>query len=184
MRRVRSLFTVLTPAILAGCATLPSGPAVLVLPGQGKGFDQFQADNAVCRDFALQQVGGLSPGQALDESTARSAATTALLGAAIGAAADGGRGAGIGAASGALLGTAVGTGVGAESAGETQRRYDFAYMQCMYARGHQVPVGGATGYSGTRGYAALPPPPPGEHAPSRVPPPPRGRPPPPPPDAD
>jgi hypothetical protein len=29
-----------------------------------------------------------------------------------------------------------------------QRRYDMAYMQCMYAKGHQVPVpGGRPGYN-------------------------------------
>lgn len=29
--------------LLAGCATVPSGPSVLVLPGSGKTFEQFQA---------------------------------------------------------------------------------------------------------------------------------------------
>jgi len=36
-----------------------------------------------------------------------------------------------------------------------QRRYDMAYMQCMYAKGHQVPVpGGRSGYN-----SSTPPPP-------------------------
>src|SRR5215212_9603838 len=30
---------------------------------------------------------------------------------------------------------------------EAQRRYDFAFVQCMYARGHKVPVSG--GYTNT-----------------------------------
>jgi len=62
-----------------------------------------------------------------------------------------GVGAAIGAATGRLdVGTAVGAGglllgasegarVGAISAGILQWRYDMAYVQCMYAKGHQVP---------------------------------------------
>ena len=49
---------------------------------------------------------------------------------------------------------------GAASAGasyDTQRRYDFAYVQCMYAKGHKVPVSG--GYTSTP--AGVGPPPPG-----------------------
>ena len=37
---------------------------------------------------------------------------------------------------------------------EVQRRYDFAYLQCMYAKGHRVPVSG--GY--TSAPAGNPPP--------------------------
>jgi len=155
---------------------------MMVLPGHGSSFEDFQADNALCRGYADQQIGGVTAQQALDESTARSAVTTALLGAAIGAAVDGGHGAGIGAATGALLGTAAGSGIGAESAVETQRRYDFAYAQCMYARGHQVPVPGVWRYRGSRAYAS--PPPPRASSAVRVPPPPPGRPPPPPPGAE
>jgi hypothetical protein len=33
----------------AGCATVPTGPSVMVLPGSGKNFEQFQADDGVCR---------------------------------------------------------------------------------------------------------------------------------------
>jgi len=41
-----------------------------------------------------------------------------------------------------------------------QRRYDMAYMQCMYAKGHQVPVpGGRTGYNSSGQQQAPPPPP-------------------------
>ena len=49
---------------------------------------------------------------------------------------------------------------GAASAGpsyDVQRRYDFAFVQCMYAKGHKVPVSG--GYTGTP--AGVGPPPPG-----------------------
>ena len=52
---------------LAGCATIPTGPSVMVLPGQGKPFEQFQADDAVCRQWASAQV-GTTPGNASTES--------------------------------------------------------------------------------------------------------------------
>jgi hypothetical protein len=38
---------------------------------------------------------------------------------------------------------------------EVQRRYDFAYIQCMYSRGHKVPVAG--GYTNAPG-GSIPPP--------------------------
>ena len=74
--------------VLAGCATAPRGPSVLVLPGQGRPFEQFQADVTVCKSWAAQQVKG------------------AFMDA---------------------------------PSWEVQRRYDNAYVQCMYAKGHQVP---------------------------------------------
>ena len=57
-----------------------------------------------------------------------------------------------------------------------QQRYDFAYQQCMYARGHQIPVarGSVPRQSGTTAAPSAPP------APSSPPPPPAGSPPSPP----
>src|SRR5437588_83074 len=43
--------------LLAACTTVPQGPRVMVLPGAGKSFDQFQTDDAVCRQWASQQAG-------------------------------------------------------------------------------------------------------------------------------
>src|SRR5579871_1528085 len=45
---------------LAGCASVPEGPGVLVLPGPGKTFDQFRLDDIDCRQFAGGQLGGSS----------------------------------------------------------------------------------------------------------------------------
>jgi hypothetical protein len=42
---------------LNGCATVPTGPSVMVLPGPGKPFDLFQAEDATCRQWARQQIG-------------------------------------------------------------------------------------------------------------------------------
>jgi hypothetical protein len=176
--------------VLSGCATIPSGPSVMVLPGGGKGFDQFQADDAVCRQWASQQV-GTTPGQASTQSTVSGAAigtaVGAAAGAAIGAAAGNpGAGAAIGAGGGLLGGTAIGAGTGGEARMTAQRRYDVAYMQCMYAKGNQIPVPRGSYPAATAPQAASPappppPPPPPTAVPSNVPPPPPGSPPPPPP---
>jgi hypothetical protein len=40
--------------LLCGCATMPTGPSVLVLPGTGKPFEQFQEDNAECQYWAAE----------------------------------------------------------------------------------------------------------------------------------
>ncbi len=44
--------------LCAGCVTTPTGPTVKVMPGPEKSFEQFQADDAVCRQWSLQQAGG------------------------------------------------------------------------------------------------------------------------------
>jgi hypothetical protein len=88
MRATWMAAAVVTTLACAGCATAPAGPSVLVLPGTGRPFEQFQADVHVCREWAANQVRG-----AFVEVPAF----------------------------------------------EVQRRYDNAYVQCMYAKGHQVP---------------------------------------------
>ncbi len=143
---------------LAGCATVPTGPSVMVLPGQGKPFELFQMDDAACRQWAQSQT-GTTPGQASTESALSSAVIGTLLGAALGAAigaasGDAGVGAAIGAGSGALGGTMVGLDASQAAAGSVQWRYDVAYQQCMYAKGNQIPVRGTP----QQRYSAPPPP--------------------------
>lgn len=75
---------------ISACATQPTGPRVLVLPGNSKSFEQFRDDDVSCRQYALSQAG---------------------------------RGA-------------------SRDAADAQGRYDVAYVQCMYASGHRVPVPG------------------------------------------
>jgi outer membrane lipoprotein SlyB len=174
VNRRLSAVAILTAAILGGCATIPVGPSVLVLPGSGKSFEQFQADNAVCRQFAEFQVGGRTATQVAQESATQSAVLGTAVGAAVGAAVGKGHGAAIGAASGLALGTAMGAAPAYASAGELQRRYDFGYVQCMYARGNRVPVPAGLSAGPTapryappppsetsRYYGTPPPPPPG-----------------------
>jgi hypothetical protein len=178
----------LVPAILLiGCATLPPRPSVMALPGSSKSFDEFQFDDGTCRSWAEQQI-GVAPQTATADQAIQSAAIGTGIGAAAGAAigaASGhpGAGAAVGAGSGLLVGSAVGAGR-ADAAGHAlQERYDAAYVQCMYAKGNQVPVergSVATPPRVTRRSAAPPPPPSKPYR--RIPPPPPGAPPPPPPD--
>ena len=126
-------------AALAGCVTVPSGPSVMVLPGDGRSFDQFRYDEGDCRNYAYSQVGGATAGQAQADSVARSAILGTLLGAAVGVAiGDSGRAAATGAGVGLAMGAAAGSGAAQNSAYGTQRRYDMAYQQCMYSKGHRI----------------------------------------------
>jgi hypothetical protein len=166
---------------LAGCVRIPPGPNVMVMPGAGKSFEAFAYDDAECRDWAASRV---------DTSARRSATNTALAGAAVGTVVGAATGAAIGAAAGdpatgAAVGAGVGllggTAVGADDAEyarwSVQRRYDAAYMQCMYAKGNRVPAARSS-----RAAMAYTPPPSAPRG--NIPPPPRGRPPLPPPDVE
>jgi outer membrane lipoprotein SlyB len=155
----KCVMLILVLGVVSACATVPTGPSVMVLPAAGKPFDQFQLDDMVCRQYAQQQV-GVAPGQAATQS----AVNTAVLGTAIGAAAGAaigaatghpGVGAAVGAGGGLLTGTAAGAQAGAVSSGALQERYDIAYVQCMYAKGDQVP-----GVAVAPSPSAPPPPPP------------------------
>jgi hypothetical protein len=160
--------------ILGACAVVPAGPSVMALPGTGKSFDQFRADDASCRQFAVGQVGGVTTNEAAANSAVGSAAVGTALGAAAGAAFNGGTGAAVGAGVGLLVGSAFGASASQGSAYEVQRRYDYAYLQCMYANGERVPMRGhmvSTAPAGAYSTQALPPPPP---PPGMPPPPPPG----------
>jgi hypothetical protein len=151
---------------LAACATAPTGPSIAVLPGSTKSFDEFRYDDGTCRQYAHEQVAGLTPDRAAEQSGVRSAAVGALLGAAAGAAIDGHSGAGVGAGVGLLCGGLAGTAAANQSAYDAQRRYDIGYQQCMYSKGHRVPVSGRYAPSVTSAPTPYyPPPPPYGYAP-------------------
>jgi hypothetical protein len=141
MRCMKLSAVVLTPPLLLldACASQAMSPTVGVMPAPGKPFDVFQVDQAVCKDFAYQQVQGSA--QQANNTQVGTALIATLLGAGLGAAVGGGRGAaiGAGAGAGAVGGTAVGAGSSANAQGSMQQRYDLAYAQCIYARGNQVP---------------------------------------------
>ena len=129
-------------ALLCSCATVPTGPSVLVLPGTGKSFDVFRVDDGECRGYAYTQVNGATPDKAGATTGVGSAVVGTAMGAAAGALINGGSGAAVGAGAGLLLGALVGTGLSQESAYASQQRYDNGYVQCMYFKGNRVPIYG------------------------------------------
>ena len=93
--------------LLGACAgTPPTRPSLLSLPGTGKTLEQFNADDAGCRQYAAVHAAGSAGGEWT----------------------------------------------------QAQRAYDYAYVQCMFAKGHKVPVPGR--YTSAPPAGAPPPPPP------------------------
>jgi hypothetical protein len=80
----------LAASLLAACVHVPAGPSMMVsvLPSLGKDIEQFRNDDYLCRQFAHEQVSGISANK-----------TAAWI---------------------------------------VQQRYDFSYLQCMYAQGHRI----------------------------------------------
>jgi hypothetical protein len=128
--------------LAAGCATLPAGPSVMSLPGSRKNFDEFRADDVDCRQFASVQVGGTTPAKSATESGVASAAIGTAIGAGAGALMAGSSGAGVGAGIGLVTGALVGQSYAGGAYYSVQQQYDFAYQQCMYAKGNKIPVSG------------------------------------------
>ncbi len=103
----RLMIILTSSAMLAtlGCASIPTGPSVMVLPGVGLTLEHFSKDNIICQQFASLQVSG-TPNQAEINNSHANTATSSTF------------------------------------ADDAQLRYDMAYIQCMYIKGHQVPVHG------------------------------------------
>jgi hypothetical protein len=142
-KRIQRYTTLLAIVILSGCVTIPSGPSVLVLPAPGKTIEQFHVEDVSCRQWAGERT-GMSAQDTANKNTVSGAAVGTAIGAGAGAligAASGqaGEGAAIGAGTGLLLGTASGASAGQQYGWEAQQRYDYAYVQCMYAKGNQIP---------------------------------------------
>jgi hypothetical protein len=120
--------------MLAGCAATPMGTTVQTMPGPGKTFEAFQADNASCKSFAADQVRGQA--DAANQRAVGAAALTTVLSAGLGAAVGGAVG---DAGNGAATGAAIGANSSANDQGMIQLQYDNAFSQCMYAKGELVP---------------------------------------------
>jgi hypothetical protein len=166
---------------LAGCTTVPTSPSTMALPGTGKPFDQFRYDDGACRQYAYEAIGGQTASAAQSDSAVRSTLAGAAIGAMIGAAVSGGHGAAVGAGVGGGAGAIAGVGASEVSGYEAQRRYDNAYTQCMYAKGHRVAVSDGRYYRYSPAHYPPPPPPPRYSYRYPPPPPPGYYPPPPPP---
>ncbi len=138
----RAASAALAVLTLAACAETPMGPTVNVMPGPGKSFEVFAADQNFCRYFAEQQVQGQA--QNANNRAVGSAVIGTLVGAGLGAATgaafgNAGAGAAIGAGTGVIGGSAVGGSMSNNAQGNIQIQYNNAYAQCMFAKGHQVP---------------------------------------------
>lgn len=147
---------VLLGITLAGCATAPTGPRVTSLPGTGMSFEQFRYDDKQCRQYAHSRI---HP-NAANNVGVRNAAVGTAIGAVAGAAIGGQHGAGVGAGVGLVGGSMAGASESQYVAYDTQRQYDSAYLQCMYGKGHKVPVPAGMQHEGARPAPAPPPPPP------------------------
>lgn len=113
---VRRFISFLALLALGGCATIPTGPSVRVLPGPGKTIEQFQVEDEICRQWAGQQI-GISPQETVNQNAATGAVVGTFIGAGLGAAIGAATGhpaagAAIGAGSGLLVGTANGANAG------------------------------------------------------------------------
>jgi hypothetical protein len=154
---------------LSACATAPMSPSLVTLPGTGRSFDQFRADDYNCRLYGEVQIGLRS---------AQSAAAAAMtVGINPGTPGTINSAAFVGGGQGGAVGQAVtppgvipSSNLPAGTSYAAQQRYDNAYIQCMYASGNRVPVYD----SGTRPAS-------GATQPANVPLPPAGAPPAPPP---
>jgi uncharacterized protein YcfJ len=137
---MKSRLSPVAAVLLAGCASVPKGPDVAVMPGPGKSLEQFEADDHVCRDYAGKSV-KTSANQAGAGSVGKGAVIGTLLGAAAGALLGMGHGGAV--AGGAGMGLIIGSAEGAQGAGQAeqqvQRRYDIAYDQCMTTKGNPLP---------------------------------------------
>jgi hypothetical protein len=131
-------------SLIGGCATAPLGPTVQVVPPPGKPLDLFQQEVEECKKWAFDQMGGQA---AVDDANQRAivkGVLGTLLGTAAGAAlgagvGNAGAGAGIGAGAGMVGGAGAGAASSANSTLTLQQLYNNAFVQCMYAKGNQVP---------------------------------------------
>ena len=146
---------------VAGCASVPNGPSMTVLPGGSASLQQFSHDEAQCHAHAANSPGAGAGVAAANASGMDQAATATVVGAAIGAllgaaSDDAGAGAAFGAGAGLLFGSASAADSSLAAGGHAQSRYDSAYVQCMYALGHQVPIAAnmSSNYAATSSHPA------------------------------
>ncbi len=127
-----------------GCAyNGPAGPSFAAMPGRGKSYEAFRADDHYCQSSAQQAIGYQSPGAAANDAALGSAAAGTAVGALAGAALGSlsgnmGVGAALGAGTGLVAGGAIGAGNARAAGGTLQARYDTVYAQCMAAKGNRV----------------------------------------------
>ena len=120
MSRLMLILTQIVLLVTLGCAIIPTGPSIMVLPGTGLSLEQFSKDNVTCQQFATFQVSGTQNQADINNASANAATSSTLY--------------------------------------EAQLRYDMTYIQCMYVKGHQVPVFGQfTGLTPAQATSTYPP---------------------------
>jgi hypothetical protein len=62
----KCVMLILVLGVVSACATVPTGPSVMVLPGAGKPFDQFQLDDTAV--FIQRRAGHASMGDEFDNA--------------------------------------------------------------------------------------------------------------------
>ena len=128
-------------ALAAGCVTVPTGPTYNAMPGSRKSFDQFQFDDASCRQYAVQTTGG-TPNDAAANAAVGSAVVGTILGAAVGGMIGGGEGAAVGAGMGLFGGSAVGASNAQYASYTTQQRFDNSVLPVhVFARAQGADAG-------------------------------------------
>jgi uncharacterized protein YcfJ len=137
-QRKLAAFGLAATLLVEGCATAPMGPSVVAAKGPNVTFDQYEQDQATCKQYASQETAGQA--EAANNEAVGAGVIGTVAGAALGAAVGGGRGAGIGAASGAVVGGSIGANQSAWANMSIQQRYDSVYLQCMSAKGNVVPT--------------------------------------------
>ena len=150
---------------LGACTVMPTGPTALVMPGRGATMDRFRFDDNQCRQYAYYQIGGVTAQDAANQAAVGSVVVGTAIGALAGAAIGGSQGAAVGAGVGLVGGSAYGTNSAYASGYGTQRQYNNAYIQCMYVKGHSVPVPAGMAYqprvvNNPPNWGIPPPPPP------------------------
>lgn len=120
--------------IASACGTIPAngGPTVAVLPGGGKSMPEFNTDDIACRVTAKAKANDSSPlpvamGLGKPEIVATVRGRLSLRENAE-------------STTGSVFGNAPAASAGVVT---PQVRYDTAYVQCMYSKGHKIPIGEA-----------------------------------------
>lgn len=67
-RRTGFLALIAVMLASAACASTPTGPSVLVLPGTGKSHDQFRVEDAQCRERAARELHTTERGTVSDQN--------------------------------------------------------------------------------------------------------------------
>src|SRR5258705_13959555 len=64
---MKKLGAIAIALVIAGCASVPTGPSVMVLPGDKKNAQEFQSDDAACRQMASTELATAKGGNVSDQ---------------------------------------------------------------------------------------------------------------------